>query len=149
MSTQFTWLHHAYKPLHNHKSRHPIAFKTSSLQTILLYAIIDLHVHTDHYNEAIHSFDQNNRVQLLQKWNIHILCQKMQNVLVPSCLIMLIWFFLLSVSSTGTSTSLVGEVVSTLQFIQLGHTCIMITPSEKQSSLFVYLGGSLSASGGM
>ena len=31
----------------------------------------------------------------------------------------------------------------------LVHTCIMMTPSEKQSSFFVYLGGSLSASGGM
>ena len=29
------------------------------------------------------------------------------------------------------------------------HTCIMITPSEKQSSFFVYTGGSVSASGGM
>ena len=31
----------------------------------------------------------------------------------------------------------------------LVHTCIMITPSEKQSSFFVYVGGSLSASGAM
>ena len=29
------------------------------------------------------------------------------------------------------------------------HTCIMITPSEKQSSFLVYIGGSFSASGGM
>ena len=63
---------------------------------------------------------------------------------------------LLSGSSTGTLVVPVGDEGNGTVLVRgpgsghsRVHTCIMITPSEKQSSFFEYFGGSSSASGGM
>ena len=69
---------------------------------------------------------------------------------------MSMWPFIRTDSKTGTSIVPFADLESETSCVRgpgsghnQVHTCIMTTPSEKQSSFFVYFGGSLCASGGM